>query len=164
MIGIQPDRYNLMVDFDKRPEVTVLAEHLRLYKDWETWVGEGSVDGICAETACPGEQELAGPDLSVFQETLPEGFALYSWLNTAWWVNRGAGPFSLENWACNSPEEILQQIEMAEDAGATGALLHTMYHYTACDTGGRSLQGYGVLPRMEYFEALRQRQQNKASG
>jgi len=162
IIGIQPDRYNLMVDYDKRPTVQALAEHLRLYKDWEAWAGEGSIDGICAEKACPGEQELAGADISLFQETLPEGFPTYSWLDTTWWVNRGAGPFSLENWCRGSVEEVLKQIDMAEDSGAAGAFLHSLYHYTGCDTQGRELQGYGVLPRTEYFDALRKRQGNRA--
>ncbi len=64
---------------------------------------------------------------------------------------------SLDNWDRNSPEEVLKQIDMTEDTGAAGAFVHLLYHYTSCDTQGRSLKGFGVLPRMEYFEALRKR-------
>lgn len=61
----------------------------------------------------------------------------------------------MANWDRNSVEEVLRQIEMARDAGASGVVLHSFYHFTACDTKGESIGGYGVLPRTEYFDALR---------
>jgi len=154
IVGVVPDRYTLMGMEADRPG----TNQLQLYKDWEAWAAEGSIDGICAEQTCPHEQKLPGADISIFRQTLPESFPVYSWTDTAWWVNRGAGPFSLVNWNRNSVEEVLQQIELARQAGASGAVLHILYHYTAVDTGGESIGGYGVLPRTEYFEALKNAQ------
>jgi hypothetical protein len=34
-------------------------------------------------------------------------------------------------------------------------MIHTMYHFTACDSDGETMGGYGVLPRTEYLEAIR---------
>ena len=53
-------------------------------------------------------------------------------------------------------------VSAARQAGASGAFLHSLYHYTSFDSGGESIggstdgsTGYGVLPRREYLEALR---------
>jgi hypothetical protein len=79
--------------------------------------------------------------------------------DTAWFVNRGGGPFSLVNWNRISPEQMLGRIDSARKGGAAGVVLHSLYHYTAADSGGRFVgvesEGYGVLPRTEYFDALR---------
>lgn len=155
VVGIVPDRTTLLGVGDNLKHV---AEKLPLYKDWERWVAEGSVDGISAEKSCPWEQELPGADIAMFRDTLPEGFPLYAWADTAWWVNRGGGPFSLVNWNRNSPEQVISQIQTARSGGAAGVILHSLYHYTASDSDGIFVgvdgQGYGVLPRREYFEAL----------
>lgn len=152
VVGMVPDRHTLM---GMAPERAGVRE-LQLYKDWETWSAEGSIDGICAEKTCPHEQELAGADISPFRDTLPAEFPVYTWLDTAWYVNRGGGPFSLVNWNRNSVDELLRQIEMARETQAAGAVLHTLYHFTAADSDGEAIGGYGVLPRLEYFEALRE--------
>ena len=152
IVGIAPDRHTLMGMEDKWPG----KANLLLYKDWERWAAEGSIDGLCAEKPCPHRQVLPGADLSVFQESLPDGFPLYTWADTAWWVNRQGGPFSLVNWDRNSVEEVAEQVQVAGDSGAAGIMLHSLYHYTSIDSAGRPIGGYGVLPRTEYFEALRQ--------
>ena len=151
VVGLVPDRYTLMGMDASHPAV----RHLQLYKDWETWAAQGCVDGICSEQTCPHEQKLSGGDVSIFRETLPRDFPVYSWSDTAWFVNRGGGPFSLVNWNRNSVEDVLQQIQLARAAGANGIVFHSLYHFTACDTQGESIGGYGVLPRTEYFDALR---------
>lgn len=54
---------------------------------------------------------------------------------------------------------MLARIDSARKGGAAGVVLHALYHYTAADSGGRFIgdepDGYGVLPRTEYFDALR---------
>ena len=155
VVGISPNRHELCVEFEARV-ARPAGPQLRLYKDWERWAAEGAIDGLCAEQSCPHEQKLPGADVSPFKETLPADFPLYSWTDTAWWVNRGGGPFSLVNWDRNSPEEVLRQIELAREKGASGVVLHSLYHFTAVDSGGESIGGYGVLPRTEYFDALRE--------
>lgn len=152
IIGIVPDRHTLM-------DIKFPSKHyVELYKDWERWIADDAIDGLCAEQQCPHQQKLEPADISAFKDTVPEGFPLHAWADAAWYENRGAGPFSLANWNRNSPDEVQQQIELAQQAGASGIVLHSLYHYTACDTDGESIGGYGVLPRTEYFDALRQRQ------
>ena len=153
IVGLVPDRYTLMGMKDTRPSI----KQLRLYKDWETWVKEKNVDGICAEQTCPHEHKLTGADIAVFQKTLPTGFPVFTWADTARFVPHGGGPFSLANWDRNSVEEVMKQIEMAEKSGAAGIALHSLYHFTAADTQGESIGGYGILPRREYLEALKKR-------
>ena len=152
--GVSPDRYELCVEFEAKGRLG--GQYLHLYKDWEKWADEGAIDGLCSERSCPSEKILDGPTLSLFRQTLPDDFPVYVWLDTAQFHSRGAGPFHLANWDRNSPEEVLKQIDLARRSGAAGAFLHSLYHYTACDSGGESIGGYGVLPRTEYFDALRQ--------
>ena len=153
VVGISPDRYELCVEFaDKgRPG----ARHLLLHKDWERWVADGAVDAICAERSCPHRKILEAPPLELFRRTLPEGFPLLLWLDTARYHNRGYGPFHLGNWDRYAAVEVVAMAAAARQAGARGALLHSLYHYTSLDSGGESIGGYGVLPRREYFAALR---------
>jgi hypothetical protein len=101
---------------------------------------------------------MQGSDPRVFRDTLPAEFPLYSWADTARWINRDGKPFSLYNWDRHPVETVLQQIEWAQDIDAAGVFLHSLYHYTACDSSNESIGGYGVLPRTEYLDALRQRQ------
>jgi hypothetical protein len=61
----------------------------------------------------------------------------------------------MANWDRPTVDQILEQIQNAKESGAAGAVLHTMYHYTAADSAGQPIGGYGVLPRTEYFDALR---------
>jgi hypothetical protein len=151
IIGIVPDRHTLMdIKFAGR-------DYIQLYKDWERWIADHAIDGLCAEQQCPHQQQLEPAGISAFKDSVPKDFPLHTWADTAWYENRGAGPFSLANWNRNSVDEVLQQIEMARQAGASGIVLHSLYHHTACDTAGESIGGYGVLPRTEYFDALRQR-------
>ena len=156
IIGLVPDRYTLMGMGDEWAG----KQQLRLYKDWEGWIAEGSIDGICAEKTCPHEKMLAPADLSVFAQTT-DGFGLYTWLDAAWFVNRDGGPFSMQNWSRVTPDELLEQIELARQSGARGAFLHSLYHYTAADSDGQFIgvdgEGYGTMPRTEYFDALRSR-------
>lgn len=155
VIGLVPDRHTLMGMSPHWPGV----KQLQLYKDWEAWAAEGSVDGICAEKNCPHHQELPAADMTPFKASLPKDFPVYGWVDTAWFVDRGGGPFSLANWNRNSVEDVLRQIEMAKEAGGAGVALHSLYHYTAADSAGKFIgvepEGYGVLPRTEYFDALR---------
>ena len=153
ILGVSPNRYELCAGYEESGRD--FGKHLALYKDWEGWVHDGSVDGLCAESTCPHERILDGATLTEFRQTLPEGFPLYMWLNTAWFHNRGAGPFHMANWDRNSVEEVMEQVGMARAAGSAGAFLHSLYHYTAFDSDGESIGGYGVLPRTEYLDALR---------
>lgn len=157
VVGISPDRYDLMGISDKWPG----KKHLRLYKDWERWVAGGSIDGLCSEQTCPHYSKMEASPIDLFRDTLPADFPLYLWFDTAWFNNRGAGPFAMENWDALPVEQVMQQINMAEAMGVAGAFLHSMYQYTAADSGGMFVgvkpEGYGILPRTEYFDALRQR-------
>lgn len=151
IVGVSPERYNLMVwDDDKSFKKKIL-----LYKNWETWVKEGSIDGLCSEQTCPHGKKISGADIGLFKNTLPADFPIYTWSDTAWYENRGGGPFSLINWNRISTSEIMQQIDMAKQNGASGIVLHSLYHYTSFDSDGISLGGYGVIPRVEYLDALR---------
>ena len=156
VVGLVPDRHTLLGVGAGHQRY---ADKLQLYKDWENWAAEGSVDAICAEKSCPHHQELPGADIALFRQTLPAEFPLYAWADTAWFVQRGGGPFSMVNWNRNSPEQVLAQIDSARKGGAAGVVLHSLYHYTAADSGGQFIgdepEGYGVLPRTEYFDALR---------
>lgn len=60
-------------------------------------VAAGSVAGICAEESCPHHQELPGADIAVIKNTLPADFRVYTYADTAWFVERGGGPFRLVN-------------------------------------------------------------------
>lgn len=151
VVGISPDRYELMGMGDQWAG----KKHLQLYKDWERWVADGSVDGICSEQTCPHNLKLDGATIQPFQDTLPPDTSLYIWLDTAWFENRGGGPFSLLNWNRASVNQLIGQIKDAKQLGAAGAMLHSLYHYTASDSGGNDVGGYGVLPRTEYLDALR---------
>ena len=160
VVGLSPDRYELCVAFGdgKMPG----GPHLLLYKDWERWAADGAVDGICAERACPHEVILDAPPLELFRRTLPDGFPLFLWLDNARFINRDFGPFHLGNWDRYSVDEVVDMVSAARQAGARGAFLHSLYHYTSFDSGGESIggstdgsTGYGVLPRREYLEALR---------
>lgn len=153
LVGISPDRHELCVDFTQynRPA----GPHLQLYKNWETWATTASIDGLCAEQSCPQELLLDAPALAPFRETLAETFPLYAWLDTAHFQDRGFGPFHLGNWNANTPQQLLDQITTAQQSGAAGAFLHSLYHYTACDTAGEPLGGYGVLPSTTHLDALR---------
>ena len=155
ILGTQPDRYALMTDFESRSQPRPGGKHLHLYKDWETWAASGSVDGICSEESCPRELSIEGASMEPFRRTLPATFPLYTWTDTARWINRGGGPFSMENWDPQTVDGLLKQIDWAKDQGAAGIFLHSLYHYTSSDSDGRSLSGYGVLPRTEYLDALR---------
>ena len=149
-MGVWPDRYTLMGMGD-RPG----TKAVQLYKDWEAWAAEGSVDGLCAEQTCPHEHNIAPADTSLLRGTLPEGFPVYAWADTAWWFNRDGGPFGMTNWNPNSVQDVLEQVRVTRQTGHAGIFLHSMYHYTAADSGGQPIGGYGVLPREEYFAALR---------
>ena len=155
IMGTEPDRYSLMVDFATMPNTKSFGPCLKLYKDWEGWVAEGSIDGLCAEESCPPELKIEGGDIAPFRETLPSEFPLYTWIDTARWINRGGGPFSLLNWDPHTPDDVIKQLEFGRNAGAAGVMIHTMYHFTACDSDGETMGGYGVLPRTEYLEAIR---------
>jgi hypothetical protein len=163
IMGIEPDRYSLMVDYARKDVMHPAAPHLRLYKDWETWVAEGSVDGICAEEACHPSKKMTGGDIDPLRQTLTADFPLYTWADTSWYHERGAGPFSMGNWDRLSVEELLEQIDMAEQTGAAGIFLHSIEQFTAWDSQGKSIGGYGVLPRTEYFDALRQRAKERGA-
>ena len=152
ILGIVPDRFTLMNMGEDKPG----TDYLQLYKDWESWIAGGSLDGLCAEKSCPHHKELPGADISIFQETLPADFPLYTWADTAWFVQRGGGPFSLENWDRLTVDEVIGQIESARASGASGMFLHSLYHYTSADTKGIVLSGYGQLPRREYLEAIKE--------
>ena len=160
VIGISPNRYELCVDFEtpaaKGKQGRPGGPCLHLYKDWEGWAAAGSVDGICAEQSCPAETQVRTADTSAFRSTLPADFPLYTWADTAHYVNRGFGPFNLHNWDRNSVEQVIEQVASARAGGAAGTFLHSLYHYTACDGNGETLAGYGDLPRREYFDALRE--------
>ena len=155
IIGIESDRYSLMVDYERPDVMHPAGPNLRLYKDWESWVAAGSVDGICAEEACHPSMKIKGGNISPFRNTLPTDFPLYSWVDTSWYVERGGGPFSMTNWDCVSVPQMLEQINGAKRSSASGVLLHSIEMFTAWDSGGESIGGYGVLPRTEYFDALR---------
>lgn len=150
-VGISPDRYLLMGMGDQWAG----KQNVKLYKDWEGWVAAGSIDALCSEQGCPDLLKLDGASVKMFQSTLPDGFPIHTWVDLGWWVNRDGKPFSLHNWNRPTVDQMIQQIQMARDTGAAGAVLHTMYHYTAADTRGVPIGGYGELPRTEYFDALR---------
>ena len=40
--------------------------------------------------------------------------------------------------------------------GIAMIFLHSLYHYTASDSDGESIGSYGVMPRTEYLDALRE--------
>jgi hypothetical protein len=157
VLGIRPDRYNLMVLEEKR--LQRVMDSIRLYKDWEKWVADGTIDGLCAEQTCPHTPKIPGADISPMQQTLPKNFPLYSWADTATWVGGVKVPFSLRNWNRHSVADVLTQIRTAQAAGAAGVVLHSLYHFTAVDSAGEYIgqppAGYGPLPRDEYFDALR---------
>lgn len=157
IVGTDDNRYSMMADFGKPHHVQQPAPYLKLYKDWEAWAANGSIDGLCGESSCPTDRKLSIPDITVYRKTLGYNFPLYAWLDTGWWVNGDGRPFSLVNWGRNSVEQVIRQIELAREAQCAGAILHTLYHFTAVDSGGESIGRYGVLPRTEYFDALRQR-------
>jgi hypothetical protein len=155
ILGTDPDRTALMSGWHEHGLLKQTNPHLQLHKDWEGWVAEGSIDGLCAEESCPHALRIEGADPAPFRETLPAEFPLYAWVDTACWTNRGGGPFSLVNWDPHPPEDVIRQIEWARGTGAAGVFLHTLYHFTACDSGGESIGGYGVLPRTEHLDAIR---------
>ena len=149
--GLVPDRYSLM----GMKEIQPGFKHIQLYKDWEKWAAKGWIDGLCAEQTCPHEKKIAGADISLFRQTVPAGFPVYTWADTACFKQRGGGPFSLVNWDRNSVGEVLTQVKTAGEQDAAGIVLHSLYHFTSVDTAGESIGGYGVLPRTEYLDALR---------
>ena len=157
ILGIKPDRDNVMVLYPDRQKK--IMDNIQLYKNWERWVAEGSVDGICAEQPCPHSPTITGGDISLLKETLPSTFPLYSWADTATWVGGIPVPFSLHNWNRHSVEDVLKQIQVARTVGAKGIVLHSLYHYTAVDSAGAYVgqrpAGYGAVPRTEYLDALR---------
>ena len=155
ILGTDPDRTALMSGFGDHATTREVNDNLRLYKDWEAWVAEGSIDGLCAEESCPTALRIEGADPNPFRATLPSDFPLYTWVDTACFNNRDGTPFSLFNWDPHTPEDVLRQIEWGRDIGARGVFLHSLYHFTACDSGGESIGGYGVLPRQEYLDALK---------
>jgi len=155
ILGTEPDRTSLMAGFGQGPATKQITPYLKLHKDWERWVTDHSIDGLCAEESCPPKLKIEGGDIAPFRETLPPEFPLYTWVDTARWINRGGGPFSLLNWDPHPVEDVIRQIEYGRDAGAAGVFLHSLYHFTACDSDGESLGGYGVLPRTEYLDAIR---------
>lgn len=156
IVGIQPDRTSLMVDYERSDVMHPAGPNLHLYKDWERWAAEGSVDGICAEEACHLNLKIDGGDIRPFQETLPTGFPLYTWADTSAYHDRGGGPFNIVNWDRVSVRQMLEQIEVARCGGAAGVLLHSIEMFTSWDSAGASIGGYGVVPRTEYFDALRE--------
>lgn len=87
--------------------------------------------------------------------TLPEGFSIYSWIDIACFHSRDGTPFSLANWDRHSVDGFIQQLEWSRATGARGVFMHTLYHFTGCDSGGESIGGYGVLPRRQYLDAIR---------
>jgi len=165
-VGIVPDRTSQMFERGGRrlyPDEAEhpAARHLQLYKDWERWAAEGSVDGICAEDGCQPVLKLQGADIGPLRKTLAADFPVYTWADTMCYTQRGGGPFSLVNWDRHPVEGVLEQIELARRSGAAGIVLHGLYQFTAADTAGESIGGYGVLPRTEYFDALRRRAANR---
>ena len=157
VLGIRPDRDNVMVLYpDTQKDI---MDNIQLYKSWERWVSEGSVDGLCAEQPCPHTPKIPGGDIAPMKETLPASFPLYSWADCSTWVGRINVPFSLHNWNRHSVKNVLEQIRVARNAGARGIVLQSLYHFTAADTAGTYIgpqpDGYGILPRTEYLDALR---------
>ncbi len=152
IVGIVPDRLTLMGMGKDRPAL----KYLQLYKDWEQWAANGRIDGICSEKSCPHHKELDLADTSIFQQTLPAEFPVYTWADTAWFVKRTSEPFSLHNWKPLTPQEIVKQINLAKSTGLSGVVLHSLYHYTSADTKDFELMGYGKLPRLEYLEMLKE--------
>jgi hypothetical protein len=155
IMGTEPDRYAMMVDFESRDKARAGGQYLHLYNDWEAWATSGSIDGICSEESCPRELSTEGSSIEMFKKTLPAGFPTYTWADAARWIKRIARPFSLVNWDPIPIDGLLQQIAWAKDQDAAGIFLHSLYHYTSCDSGGESIGGYGVLPRTDYLDALR---------
>lgn len=83
------------------------------------------------------------------------GIRFWAWWNWNEWQNVRVGHIDVVD---RVPiEGMLEQIDVAERAGATGVLLHSIEMFTAWDSGGRPVGGYGVLPRTEYLDALRER-------
>ena len=62
----------------------------------------------------------------------------------------------MENWDPVSIDGLLQQIAWAKGQRVAGIFLHSLYHYTASDSDGESIGSYGVMPRTEYLDALRE--------
>lgn len=158
VLGIRPRRYGMTVLEENR--FKSVMDYMQLYQDWESWVANGYVDGLCAEQTCPHKPKIPGADISLLKDTLPATFPLYSWADTATWVGGINVPFTLHNWNRHKVADVLKQIRGAREAGAAGIVLHSLYHYTAVDSGsqyiGQQPDGYGVLPRDEYLDALKE--------
>ena len=114
------------------------------------------MDGLCTERACPHEKVLDPPGLDIFQDSLPDGFPLFLWLDMGRWINRGFGPFHLANWDRYPVDESMGMLEQAKKTVAGGAFLHTLYHYPACDSGGASIGGAHHLRHTVYCREMRQ--------
>ena len=155
IVGTDPDRTMVMSGANGSDVLRKWAPCLKMYKAWEQWAAEGSIDGLCAEEACPHALQIEGADPAPFVATLPEGFPIYTWIDTACFNNRDGTPFSLANWDPHSVDGFIQQLEWSRATGARGVFMHTLYHFTGCDSGGESIGGYGVLPRREYLDAIR---------
>lgn len=148
VVGIPPDRWSLV------PGDSHAHRSCRLYKDWETWVAEGGVDGLCAEQPTIRDRNER-VDIQLFKDTTPPGTKIYPWCPAIWFVNKGGPPFSIVNWENRTVDELRSELTAMRDQGAAGVVVHELYRHLFIDTAGRDI-GMGQPPPMrEYWDALK---------
>lgn len=159
IININTERLRFMGQVYQRG-----GKSYRLYKDWERWVEEGLVDGICVpwtRMAPKGDVPFI-EDISAFKETLPTTARLYTCAGLTYSVDKPLRhipdrPFSsIERgvYANKSLETVRRQVQMAKEAGAAGIHMAGYMHLFA-DTAGKSVGRLGTLPKSEYWQALK---------
>ena len=148
-INIKPDRYSYFGN-------GVPAEiALRLYKDWETWIREDLVDGVCAITRRDFSPEPNVASIGPLKSTVPDG-PFYVWTMNQYGRppgKRADRGLDYGNWYARTPEVLDQVLAKVAAEGARGAFMHEMYQLLFVDSGGKDI-GIGAVPRDEYWPVI----------
>ena len=148
-INIKPDRYSFLGN-------GVPANNaMRIYKDWETWIDEDLVDGVCAVTQRDFSPEPNVASIEPFTRTVPGG-PFYVWTMNQYGRPPGQAAsrvMDYGNWYARPPEVLDQVLAQVAREGARGAFMHEMYQLLFVDSGGRDI-GIGAVPRDEYWPVI----------
>ena len=147
-LNITPDRYGFL-------HGGTAVDCLRIYKDWETWIGEDIVDGISVITLRDLSPEPNVVSIDPIRNTVPDG-PLYIWTINLYTrpLEEGTGRgLDFGNWRVRTPEVVDKILEKVAAQGARGAFMHEMYALFFTDSGGKDI-GIGAVPQDEYWPVI----------
>ena len=134
-VDVSPERCRFISNIAEKGRDSV-----RMYKDWEGWTANDTVDGIVAVTTRNDSAEASIVDMSAMRSQIPAD-KLYCWVMCM--ANRPVaerkGHLRLENMLIRTAEVYERILDMAKEAGARGVIGHEMYTVLFTDWSGQEI-------------------------